>query len=133
MSKFYSGSGTDSRRSNRKCAGLYRSAAKTLYVTERFAPVTYVPQLNMHLRHTLFHEFGHAVDHCKQISRSETFVAAYQSDCRHLTNGLREHFHYYTQAEEAGPSELFAELFADAVSAQGDVDTNGKNLIKTCR
>jgi hypothetical protein len=113
------------------CGGLYMGGVKTLYVSERVSPGTYVPQLNIRMGPTFFHEFGHAFDHCKQVSTSDTFKAAYQSDNGHLTNGLREHFYYYTQSDEAGPSELFAELFACAVRPVGELDTDSINLTKT--
>jgi tetratricopeptide (TPR) repeat protein len=113
------------------CGGLYMGGHKTLYVSERVSPGTYVPHLNTRMGPTFFHEFGHAFDHCKQVSTSDTFKSAYQSDNGHLTNGLREHFYYYTQSEEAGPSELFAELFACAVRPAADLDTDSLNLTKT--
>jgi hypothetical protein len=112
------------------CGGSFRPASKTIYVAERVAPGTFPPQLNLHMGRTFFHEFGHAVDHCKKISRSDAFAAAYQSDCNHLTNGIRDHFYYYTQSGEAGPIELFAQLFACAVAAPGTLDTDDQNLTK---
>jgi membrane-associated protease RseP (regulator of RpoE activity) len=113
------------------CGGLYKGAAKTLYVTERVQIGNHVASPNIRLSHTVLHEFGHAYDHCKQITRSEDFLSSYQSDSGRLTNTLREHFYYYTQADEAGPSELFAQLFMCAVSPAGTVNTNDQNLTRT--
>lgn len=113
------------------CAGLYRPSDKILYVTERVQYGSNVPTLNLRMAEVVLHEFGHAYDHCRNnISHQEEFMSAYQADSGRLTNGVREQFYYYTNAEK-GHVELFAQLFSCAIRPEGSIDTKDQNLCRT--
>ncbi len=96
------------------CPGLFMPSTKTIYVAEKASLGNSPFQENVWIMGTVLHEFGHAVDHYEYRSSSPDFKKAYEEDSHRLTNELRNRFYYYTQADEAGPSELFAELFSEA-------------------
>jgi hypothetical protein len=113
------------------CGGLFSPKHSAIYVGERVSMLSSVPHLNSRLEHTLFHEFGHAIDHCRHISHGASFTSAYEQDCGRLTNGVRTQFHYFTQEGQAGPSELFAELFSVNIQKPNERNTNDINLSRT--
>lgn len=96
------------------CPGLFMPSTKTIYVAEKASLGNSPFQENVWITGTVLHEFGHAVDHYEYRSSSPEFKKAYDEDSHRLTNELRNRFYYYTQADEAGPSELFAELFSES-------------------
>jgi hypothetical protein len=104
------------------CPGLFMPSTKTIYVAEKASMGNSPFQQNVWITGTVLHEFGHAVDHYEYRSTSPDFKKAFEEDSNRLTNELRNRFYYYTQADEAGPSELFAELFSevrDASNSEG--------------
>ncbi|MBS1956815.1 MAG: PDZ domain-containing protein [Cyanobacteria bacterium SZAS-4] len=106
------------------CPGLFMPSTKTIYVAEKASLGNSPFQENVWIMGTVLHEFGHAVDHYEYRSSSSDFKKAYEEDSHRLTNELRNRFYYYTQADEAGPSELFAELFSEA-SGSGESEGLG--------
>jgi tetratricopeptide (TPR) repeat protein len=57
------------------------------------------------------HETGHAVDHCfRYFSKTEEFKHAYFMDRGAIPEAVRTKLEYFLQSDEAGPSEVFAEL-----------------------
>ncbi|HEY9775159.1 MAG TPA: hypothetical protein V6C81_15445 [Planktothrix sp.] len=69
----------------------------------------------------LRHEAGHAFDKALgNYSHSKEFEDAYQRDLAKLTPEQRKQLDYYLQNGEAGPEELFAELFCSAVGGRPD-------------
>lgn len=101
------------------CPGLFMPGTKTIYVAEKASMGNSPFQQNIWIVNTVLHEFGHAVDHFGYRSKSEEFTKAYTEDSQRLTNELRNTFYYFTQADEAGPSELFAELFSISLGGGG--------------
>lgn len=68
------------------------------------------------------HETGHAFDRALSwASRSPDFIKAYNVDAKPLRAAIKagesgaQRFSYYLQRGEAGPSEAFAEIFAQAI------------------
>ncbi|MCA9802743.1 MAG: hypothetical protein KC777_12300 [Cyanobacteria bacterium HKST-UBA02] len=58
------------------------------------------------------HEVGHALDYCLgSVSETEKFKHAYLLDAAKVPGDLRGRLDYYLQKSDAGPSEVFAELF----------------------
>jgi hypothetical protein len=110
------------------CRALYSARENTIFIAERASRGNAPPQRNVWIASSILHEFGHALDHTRKISSSEDFAAAYKADCDKLTNTLHTRYYYFTQTEEAGPSELFAELFAHALSGKGRIAINDANM-----
>ncbi len=68
------------------------------------------------------HEFGHAYDHTASYSKADSFVKAYEDDGKYLGNEQRNKFEYFLQENDAGRSEMFAELFQAILSPGSDED-----------
>jgi len=93
--------------------GLYSSGSKRMVVAERASYKNSPPHLNRSVAGTMFHELGHAYDDARgSPSEHGAFATAYEQDSYKLTNSMRSKHAYYTQPGHAGPSELFAEMFA---------------------
>jgi hypothetical protein len=101
------------------CPGLFMPNTKTIYVAEKASMGNNPFQQNVWIFSTVLHEFGHALDAMEYRSKSADFTKAYTEDSQRLTNELRNTFYYFTQSDEAGPSELFAELFSIASGGSG--------------
>jgi hypothetical protein len=61
---------------------------------------------------------------------SSAFMTPYNEDSQRLTNSQREEFNYYVQPGNAGPAELFAELFALTQSRAGEIEQRSQGLAK---
>lgn len=82
----------------------------------------------------LAHETGHVFDRAMRLaSRSPEFAKAYTADAKPLRASIKagesgaRRFAYYLQRGEAGPSEAFAEIFAQVVG--GGTGSMGSDLI----
>jgi tetratricopeptide (TPR) repeat protein len=108
--------------------GLYMPSKKQIFVGERAQWQNSPPQLNRWVQSTMLHETGHALDACRTYpSASGEFKAAYDQDVVRLSSSQRNSFYYYCQEGDAGPSELFAELFAVTLSS-GGIDPRSPSL-----
>lgn len=112
----YHGGGYDN------CAGLYYSSDKKVFISERVSYRNSPYQENWYLIQTAMHEFGHAYDHTASYSKAESFVKAYEDDGKYLGNEQRNKFEYFLQENDAGRSEMFAELFQAILSPGSDAD-----------
>jgi hypothetical protein len=110
------------------CPALYSHREHTIYIAERTSRGNAPPSRNGAIAPTLLHEFGHALDHVRNISSSPEFAATYKTDCDKLSNSQRTRYYYFTQTEDAGPSELFAELFAAGVSNKAGQSIRSSNM-----
>jgi PDZ domain len=116
------------------CPGLYNNGTKDLYIAERAAWKNSPPQLNRWVLSTSLHELGHAYDYCKgHLSSSDAFIKAYEEDSGRLNNSQRTEFNYFLQEAGAGPTELFAELFALSQSKAGGIDERSPDLGRAFR
>ncbi len=114
------------------CPGMYTPNNKQIFVGERASWHNSPPQLNHWVKSTMLHEMGHAYDHCRSDeSGSSSFKAAYQKDFQHLSLSEKNEHYYYCQEGDAGPSELFAELFALNLSSAGGIDERSPSLGKS--
>ncbi len=113
------------------CPGMYTPGKNQIFVGERASWHNSPPQLNHWVKSTMLHEMGHAYDHCRaDESRSSEFKAAYRKDFQHLSLSEKNEHYYYCQEGDAGPSELFAELFALDLSPAGGIDQRSPTLAK---
>lgn len=93
------------------CPGRYDDVRRTIFIGERNGWRNQPMALNQGAEGITVHECGHAFDHQNYCSTSEEFKKAFAEDTRSLTNELRLSYQVYLQEGEAGPSEMFAELF----------------------
>ncbi len=113
------------------CPGMYIPSNNQIFVGERASWHNSPPQLNHWVKSTMLHEMGHAYDHCRSDeSRSSAFTAAYQKDFQHLSVSEKNEHYYYCQEGDAGPCELFAELFALNLSSAGGIDQRSPSLAR---
>jgi hypothetical protein len=112
----YHGGGYDN------CAGLYYASDKKVFISDRVSYRNSPYQENWYLIQTAMHEFGHAYDHTASYSTAESFVKAYEDDGKYLGNEQRNKFEYFLQENDAGRSEMFAELFQAILSPGNDAD-----------
>ena len=101
------------------CSGLYQTKENKIYIAERSSMFNSPFKPSTEIAGTVLHEVGHAFDRMERLSNSEEFTASYQDDCSRFTNEVRREFEYFTQEGQAGPSELFAELFAAGIAPPG--------------
>ncbi len=93
------------------CPGRFDSARRTIFIGERNGWRNQPMALNQGAEGITVHEFGHAFDDQANCSRSADFKKAFAEDTKSLTNELRTIYQVYLQEGEAGPAEMFAELF----------------------
>ncbi|MBC7999620.1 MAG: hypothetical protein IAF58_16835 [Leptolyngbya sp.] len=110
------------------CRGMFSPSDKKIIVTERVSAGNHPMQLNPTAGYTTVHEIGHAFDSTGGYSSSEDFIKAYEDDGKYLGNEQRNDHEYFLQKDEAGRSEMFAELFT-AICAPG-VGNRAKALSK---
>lgn len=110
----YHGGGYDN------CAGLFYSQDKKVFVSERVSYRNSPYQENWYLMATAMHELGHAYDHTASYSKAESFIKAYEDDGKYIGNEQRNKFEYFLQENDAGRSEMFAELFQAILSPDSD-------------
>lgn len=110
------------------CRGLFSPSDKKIIVSERVSSGNHPMQLNPTAGYTTVHEIGHAFDSTGGYSSSDDFIKAYEDDGKYLGNEQRNDHEYYLQKEQAGRSEMFAELFT-AICAPG-VDNRAKAMSK---
>jgi hypothetical protein len=101
--------------------GLFESSTKRILIPERIQLKTnngpYIP--NDEIPAIIRHEIGHAYDHYMgHASRAKDFVRAHTEDKNRLRAEDRARFAYFIQPDNAGFSELFAELFAAAYTSK---------------
>jgi hypothetical protein len=110
--------------------GMYMPWNKQIFVGERASWKNSPPQRNRWVQSTMLHETGHAFDDSHyHLSTAGDFKAAYDEDFQRLTNSQRTRLYYYCQEGDAGPSELFAELFALTESSAGGIDPRSPELV----
>ena len=110
----YHGGGYDN------CGGMFSSGPKKIYICERVSWRNSPLQENWHLPATSLHEMGHAYDHTGSYSKAEEFVKAYEDDGKYLGSEQRRTWEYFLQENDAGRSEMFAELFVASISPSDD-------------
>lgn len=93
------------------CPGRYDDMRRTIFIGERNGWRNQPMTRNEGAEGITVHEFGHAFDHQNYCSTSEEFKKAFAEDTKSLTNEMRLAYQVYLQEGEAGPSEMFAELF----------------------
>lgn len=106
----YHGGGYDN------CGGMFSSGPKKIYLCERVSWQNSPLQENWYLPTTALHEMGHAYDHTGSYSKAEEFVKAYEDDGKYLGSEQRRTWEYFLQENDAGRSEMFAELFVATIS-----------------
>ncbi|PZM77809.1 MAG: hypothetical protein DKT66_26390 [Candidatus Melainabacteria bacterium] len=106
----YHGGGYDN------CGGMFSPGPKKIYICERVSWRNSPLQENWHLPATSLHEMGHAYDHTGSYSKAEEFVKAYEDDGKYLGSEQRRTWEYFLQENDAGRSEMFAELFVATIS-----------------
>lgn len=101
----------------RNVAGTYSKVHNEVLIAVRaIRPKDNVMAPRGHRFQTTLHETGHGYDNILgMFSRSAEFRNAYNDDIARLTGDQRIQLKYYLQAQNAGPSECFAELFAEGV------------------
>lgn len=110
----YHGGGYDN------CGGMFSSGPKKIYIAERVSWQSSPLRENWHLPGTVLHEMGHAYDNTGSYSKSEDFVKAYEDDGKYLGSEQRRTWEYFLQENDAGRSEMFAELFVAVISPADD-------------
>ena len=113
----------------RNVPGMYRRSERVLWIGERYSHGTSPPQINKMVLSTTLHELGHAYDHSQNfISQSNDFMQDYDIDLKKLADSDKTTYYYFVQPEAAGPSELFAELFALSISKKGGITERSASL-----
>ena len=119
------------------CEGLYSSKSRQINISESYRPIrskvfTAVPEKRK--LGVLNHETGHAFDHTLRMQaverleefkvHSETpkFRTVYKLDKKNFTPEMKFDFKYQLQGGDAGPSETFAEVFADVMGQGASFD-----------
>ena len=110
----YHGGGYDN------CGGLYYPTDKKVFICERLSWNNGPLKENWDVISTMLHECGHALDHTSNYSKSDEFVKAYEDDQKYLGSEQRKTFEYFLQENDAGRSEMFAELFLANISPRND-------------
>lgn len=101
------------------CPALYSPPNKTLYIAERWKGF-----VANSITHNVLHECCHAYDHLKgNVSASDSFRKAIESDGDQLTSPLRTKFHYDRVGIAMRSRELYAEFFATACTPGIDKST----------
>lgn len=110
----YHGGGYDN------CGGMYSPGPKKIYVCERLSWRNSPLRENWRLAATSIHEMGHAYDSTGSYSKSDAFEKAYEDDGKYLGSEQRKTWEYFLQENDAGRSEMFAEIFVAIVSPADD-------------
>lgn len=111
------------------CPGFFMPGEKKIYVAEKYGVYSQPFRVSDSVLETILHECGHAYDAMRaDASKSEAFLTVYRQDCGKLTNESRRGVTYFLQADSAGPSELFADLFAFAMAPE----LKDESSVKTC-
>lgn len=104
------------------CGGLFDD--KTVFIAEKASMYNHPYQKNAFVKHTLLHEMGHGYDAYNNVTTSAAFLKAYKNDKDRIPNSLLKNYHYFLQPGSAGPSELFAELFAHVYGTNKGIEVH---------
>lgn len=119
-------------RDYRYVAGTYSYKHNEVLIAEQALRTNdNVAALKGHRLQTTLHETGHAYDwKLKQYSKRVLFRAAYDNDVSQMTDALKQKLHYYMQPDDGGPSETFAELFADGIMQMNNIQAERPFIIQ---
>lgn len=104
--------------------GLFMPGEKKVYIPERFSFGNQPLQDNPFVLWATLHELGHAFDSVENYSDSESFIKAYEDDCKYLNNEIRITYNYFLE-HNGRRHEMFAELFSACVAPKEDLRAAG--------
>lgn len=116
----------------RYVAGTYSFRHNEVLIAVRaLRPKDGVMAARGHRLQTTLHETGHGYDHViGKYSKTADFRSAYNDDVSRLSSDQRSELKYYLQADDAGPNETFAELFAEGVMRQAKIQPETGEIVQ---